>query len=344
MRPLQIDPGRFGSLPCAWRASGRIRTVAVSAAFTATAVLGGPAMAAGLRVAVTIEPQAFFVERIGGPEVQVQVLVGQGQCAETYEPTPKQIARLAEARVFFTIGMPMEETFVPRLRSNFPALEVVDARAGIPVRTFESDRANEADRVRRPTDHEHAGHAHADGGPAEHGHGGGGHAGHLHAGEDPHVWLSPRLAKVLAANVAEGLARVDPAHADDYRARALGLAADLDSLDAELAATLAPVRGRDLLVYHPFYGYLADAYGLRQVSIEIGGFKPGSKYLTQVVKRARADGGKAVFVQEGAATASAETVAREIGARVVTLDPMSRDYVNNLRTMAVRIRDGILGK
>jgi zinc transport system substrate-binding protein len=210
-------------------------------------------------------------------------------------------------------------------------------RAGIPARTFDRDRAGR--------ENPEGGEAHPPSGAHEADHpSAGGHADHMHAGEDPHVWLNPRFARTLAANVAESLTRIDPAHAPEYRARLAVLEAELDSLDAEVAVTLAPVRGRDLVVYHPFYGYLADAYGLRQVTIEVGGFKPGSKYLTQVVERARTDGGKAVFVQEGASTASAETVAREIGARVVTLDPMSRNYLDNLRLMAVRIRDGILGK
>lgn len=292
-----------------------------------TAAISVPGRAAPIDVAVTLEPEAFFVERVGGAEVRIQVLVGPGQCAETYEPTAKQMARLSSSRIYFAIGMPMEETLLPRLRANQPALAVVDIREGIPTRQFEPDLLDpvQENGVAESVDD----HAHHD---------------HLHAGEDPHVWLNPRHAKVMTANVVAAFVRIDPARAAEYQSRAQALLAELDSLDAEVANLLAPVRGRDLLVYHPFYGYLADAYGLRQVPIEVGGFKPGSKYLTRVVERAGRDGGKAVFGQEGAATASAETVAREIGASVVLLDPMSRDYVANLRRMAAKIRDGILGK
>jgi zinc transport system substrate-binding protein len=158
------------------------------------------------------------------------------------------------------------------------------------------------------------------------------------------VWLNPRYAKILAANVAAALERADPDHAAEFRERLAALEAELDALDAEVAETLAPVRGRTLIADHPFYGYLADAYGLRQAAIESGGFKPGSKRLARLAERARAEGVRAVFVQEGAAAASAETVAREIGARVVALDPMSRDYDANLRRMARRILDGLLGR
>jgi zinc transport system substrate-binding protein len=310
-----------------------------------TAAVSLPSRAAPIDVAVTLEPEAFFVERVGGAAVRVQVLVGPGQCAETYEPTPKQMARLSASRVYFAIGMPMEETLLPRLRANQPTLTVVDIRAGIPIRQFERDLLGPAE----GGDAEEAAGDHGRDDSRDHEdrqdlHGHQGHHDHLHAGEDPHVWLNPHHAKVMTTNVAAALARIDPAHAAEYQSRAHALLAELDTLDAEVATLLAPVRGRDLLVYHPFYGYLADAYGLRQVPIEVGGFKPGSKYLTRVVERAQRDGGKAVFGQEGAATASAETVAREIGASVVLLDPMSRDYVANLRLMAAKIRDGILGK
>mgnify|MGYP001111684144 CR=1 FL=1 len=71
--------------------------------------------AAKVRVFVSVIPQAYFVERVGGERVDVEVLVGPGQSPHTYEPTPKQVARLGDARLFFRVGIPLENTLVPKI-------------------------------------------------------------------------------------------------------------------------------------------------------------------------------------------------------------------------------------
>jgi len=385
------------SLASAARMQAARMLAALLLSLACLAAAPGPAPAEPpLSVFVTIEPQAFFVERIGGPRVVVHVLVGGGQCAETYEPTPKQLARLAASRAYFAVGMPMETALLPRIRSGFRSVEVIDTAEGIRRRSFEHDFAPEepvqrdgdasrhdggaaqhdGDASRHDGDashhdgdasHHDEGTAQRDEGTAQHdGHrshqdgdeahqdGDTAHDGstarnspeaahhHDHAGVDPHIWLNPRLARQMSANIAAGLARLDPAHQEEFRARQAALDRELETLDGDLAAILAPVRGRVLLAYHPSYGYLADAYGLRQLAIELEGFKPGSKQLARVVEQARAAATRAIFVQEGSSTDSAEIVAREIGASVVALDPMTRDYLEGMRRLATRVRDGIL--
>jgi zinc transport system substrate-binding protein len=304
------------------------------------------AAAGSVRAFVTIQPQAFFVERIGGDRVRVEVLVGPGQCAETFEATPKQLARMAGARLYFAVGMPMEETLVPRLLGNFPGLVVIDTQEGIARRDLGDDWVPGSDDAGKPGDrspaaqgaldsHDHA--ADADG------HAAGEHA-HAHTGADPHTWLDPALAKVIAQNIARGMVQVDPADSGLFRANLQSLEADLDRVDADVRALLAPARGREMLVYHPYYGYFARAYGLRQAAIEVGGFRPGSKYLAGIIDRARENGIHAIFVQEGVALSAAQTVANEIGGRVIVLDPLSRDYLVNFREMARRVRAGLMGE
>jgi zinc transport system substrate-binding protein len=275
-----------------------------------------------VRVFVTIQPLAFFVDRIGGERVETEVLVGPGQCAETFEATPKQLARMSGARLYFSIGMPMEETLIPRLQGNFPGLQVVDTQEGIGRRDFEEDWSPGQDP-----------------GP-----GTAGEHDHEHEGADPHTWLDPRLAVIIARNVERGLEQADPADSSHFREDLRSLEADLAQVDADVRAILAPAAGREMLVYHPFYGYFARAYGLRQAAIEVGGFRPGSKYMAAIVDRAKAGNNRVIFVQEGVALSAAETVAREIGGRVVTLDPLSRNYLVNLREMARRVRAGLLGE
>ena len=263
------------------------------------------APSAQLSVVVSIPPQAYFVRRVGGDRVSAQALVTPGQSPATYEPSPAQMMALDEADVYFRIGVPFETALMSRIQSAMPSLDVVDTRAGIQLRAM--DGAGEG------------------------------------GTRDPHIWLNPRLVKVQAATIRDSLARHDPEGADQYGANLQALEADLDRLDGEMGATLAPVRGREMLVYHPAFGYLADAYGLRQVAIEVEGKEPTTRELNQIIASARAAGVKALFVQQQFASVGADAVAAEIGATVVRLDPLAEDYMTNMLGMARQIRDGLEG-
>jgi len=268
-------------------------------------------------VFVSILPQAYFVERIAGERFRIEVLVPPGQSAHSLDPTPAQVQALGRARVFFCIGVEFERTLVPKLRQMFPGLEICDTRQGVPLRRMEVAEAHH--------DHEHPAHE----------------AEHEHGGTDPHIWLSPRLVKIQAQTICDGLCRIDPEHAEQYRRNLRGFQADLDELDARLAAALAPIRGKELFVFHPAYGYFAEAYGLRQVAVEIAGKEPSARELAELVQRARAAGAKVIFVQPQFSTRTAEALAEQIGAAVVPLDPLARDYLANVQAMAEAIEKAI---
>ena len=281
---------------------------------------------APVRAFAGILPVAGFVERIGGARVQVGVLIGSGQSPHTFEPTPRAMADLADAAVYFSADLPFEERLLAKITAVNPALKIVHTRAGVALRRMTDDET-EAE--------EHAHHGEA---AREEGHGAHGRA----AGEpDPHFWLAPRSAKVLAAHVAEGLAAVDPAGAAAYRDRLRAVQDDLDRLDADLRQTLAPLKGQAFFVFHPAFGYFGDAYGLRQVSVEIEGKEPGARQLTDLIGEARRLGVRVVFVQPQFSKKSAEAVARAIGGAVVEMDPLARDYAANLRDMAEKVRQAL---
>jgi len=260
-----------------------------------------------LNIAVSIQPQAFLAERVGGQHVAVTALVGEGQSPHAYEPTPKQMARLADAQALLTLGVPFEKQLLPKIRSTFPKLQIIDARAGITLRTLACPHER------------HDGHDHAQG------------------EKDPHVWLDPRNAKVIAANTAAALKALDPAHAADYDANLAALHADLDALDAKIAAALAPVKGQTLLVYHPAFGYFADAYGLRQEPVEVEGKEPTAKQLAKLIDAAKRDGVKVIFVQQQFSAQSASALAEAIGGAVVPIDPLAADILTNLQAMADKV-------
>jgi len=263
-----------------------------------------------LRVVVSIPPQAYLVGRVGGEYVEVQVLVGPGQSPHTFEPTPRQAAGLARAHLYFTIGVPFEERLLEKITASGGGVRVVDTCKGVKLRSMSADELS----------HEE--------GEDE------GGAGRL----DPHTWLSPRLAKVQAANICEGLKAVDPRHAAAYERNLKALQADLDEVDARIAEALAPLKGRKFFVFHPAFGYFADAYGLKQVPVEIEGKSPGPRRLAALIEKARREGVKVIFVQPQFSPRGAQAVAEAIGGVVVPMDPLARDYLKNLEHIAQQIK------
>ncbi len=272
---------------------------------------------------VSILPIAYFVERVGGPNVEVSVLVGPGQDPHTFELTPRLVAKLANARLLYKIGFPFEETIIKKIGSTFKNVEVVDLQQGIKVRTLTDEEA-EAEEA----EHEQ-GHGHRDAQHNEHSH---------EAGEiDQHTWLHPQFAKIQAGTIADTLIRIDPTHKDQYEKNLKDFQADLDAIHEELTRALAPVKGKSFFVFHPAYGYFGDAYGLKQIPVQIGGKEPTARQLGRLVQLAKEDGVRVIFVTPQFSKKSAEALAQAIGGAVVPLDDLAPDYLKNLRDMAMKL-------
>jgi len=278
-------------------------------------------------VFVSILPQAYFLERIGGSYVDVEVLIGAGQSPHSYEPTPKQMAKLATAKAFFSIGVPVEKGVLRKIRQSHKQLIIVETQQGITYRYLAGH------------DHDHGdshGKAHSTEGlvtyaPAT-------------AGQktpDPHIWMAPKLVKIQARNIYEALNRLDPAHKQEYATNLRAFDADLDRVDARISRALAPFKGRKMYVFHPSFGYFANAYGLIQVPIEIEGKEPGARQLAKLIDQAKKDRVKVMFVQPQFSARSAEAVAKAIGGVVVPIDPLARDYLANLDSIAAAVEGGL---
>lgn len=263
-----------------------------------------------IQVFVSIVPQQYFLKRIGGKRVIVRTLVKPGDSPETYEPTPRQMAALSDAKLYFRIGVPFEHSLMPKIKGMMKHLRIVDTRKGIKLRTMKS-------------------HLHQ----VENGiHANGHHAGE--EGMDPHIWLSPQLVKIQARTIADALIEIDPANRSVYEKNLSAFIDDLNALNAKLAKALAPVRGRSFLVFHPAWGYFADAYGLNQEAIEIEGKVPSSKQLVRIIEKAKHEEIKVIFVQPQVTRISADKVAESIGGAVVPIDPLAADYIQNLEKVA----------
>ncbi|HDI59818.1 MAG TPA: cation ABC transporter substrate-binding protein [Desulfobacteraceae bacterium] len=273
------------------------------------AVAGAGATDEPLLVYVSILPQRDFVQRIAGDRVAVEVMVRPGASPATYEPKAQQMAGLSRARIYFAVGVPFEAVWLPRIVAANPAMRLVHTDAGIPKRTMAA--------------HYHGAEAGRD-------------ADHDNRSHDPHVWLSPPLVKIQARAILEALVAVDPDHRERYETNWRNFVARLDALDQRLRQSFARRRGMCFMVFHPAWGYFAEAYGLRQVPIELEGKEPKPAQLRELVEIARCHDIRVIFVQPQFSRRSAELVAREIGARVVDADPLPADWFANMNEVAAK--------
>jgi zinc transport system substrate-binding protein len=274
-----------------------------------------------LVVAVSVGPQADFVQKIGGARVRVVVMIPPGASHVDYSPSPRQVAALSDARLYVKVGHPAfeaERRSIDPFLARSPWIRVVDMSRGM---TFLGGEGAEG--------------WHERGRPGKAG------EDHLQTRGDPHVWVAPDSVRVAARNIAAALAQTDPAHAGEYRANLHAFLAGIDRLDREIRARLGPAAAggaeRKFMVYHPSWGYFAREYGLEQIAIEAEGKEPSAQRLIRLIDRARREKVKVIFVQRGFPRKSAQVIADAIGGRVLTADPQELDWEGNLRRVAAEL-------
>ena len=270
-----------------------------------------------IRIAVSVPPQAYFVERIGGERVEIVTMIPPGYSHVDYPLTPRQIVALSRARLYVAVGHPafeFERARVWPLLPDLPNLKVVDMSRGMNLIEGEGE-----------------------GSGAEHGD----NHGHSHEGGDPHIWVAPDTVAVAVRNIAAALAEIDPVHAAEYRANLQRFETEIGDLDREIHAQLGPDRGEAFMVFHPTWGYFAHEYGLRQVAIEAEGKEPSALRLIQLIDQAKRDRVKVIFVQAGFPRKSAQVIADAVGGRVVVADPQERDWLDNLRRVTRELSEAI---
>ncbi|RLF98517.1 MAG: zinc ABC transporter substrate-binding protein [Candidatus Wolframiiraptor sp.] len=158
---------------------------------------------------------------------------------------------------------------------------------------------------------------------------------------DPHIWLSPRNVEIMVGHVYEGLVQVDPANEKYYRENLEAYLQELDVLNREIEALFSNVTNRIFIAYHPSWGYFARDYNLTQIPIEKEGKEPTAASIAALIEQAKRLNVKVVVVSPQFNVKSAEVVAEEIGGKIVLADPLAEDYVNNLRSVALRLSEAM---
>lgn len=151
---------------------------------------------------------------------------------------------------------------------------------------------------------------------------------------DPHLWTSPDNMTLIAGNVCDALCCIDSANAMGYRARLSALCEKIAATDSYIAERLDTLAGNSFVVFHPSLTYFARLYGLHQLSIEQEGKEPSALHIKSVIDEAKRRGVALVLVQSGFDSKNAVTIANEIGARVVYINPLSYEWHTELRKMA----------
>ncbi len=248
-------------------------------------------------VAVTIPPEQEFVERVGGDHVRVVLLVPQGADPHTYEPTPGVLADVAAADMYAAVGsgIEFELAWKDKIASLNPDMLVVDCSRGIDLISAVEDGEE---------------------------------------GTDPHIWVSPKNAKVMVENIRQGLIEVDPENAETYSRNAEAYQEELDALDTEIAGALAESGVKKVMVYHSSWAYLARDYGFEEVPIESEGKEPSPQRIEDLITQAKEEQIRVIFASPEHSTRSAEVIADEIGGTVVLVSPLEKDFLENMRGVA----------
>ena len=252
-------------------------------------------------ITVTIEPLRYFTEAIAGEHFKVVSMVPKGSSPESYDPTPQQLVALGNSQAYLRIGyIGFEQAWMKKLEANHPNMKVYDTSQGIDLIRSE-------------------GHWHGD---------------HFHeGGVEPHIWNSTRNASMMADNIYKALCELDSTHQEEYKHR-------LDSLKKTIARTDENVKAilknasTSFLIYHPALSYFARDYGLKQISIEEGGKEPSPAHLKELIELCKREKIRVIFVQQEFDQRNAQLIADELGIKVVSINPLSYDWEEEMENAA----------
>lgn len=248
-------------------------------------------------VFVTIEPLRYLTEQIAGPEWVVRTMVPSGTSPETYDPTPAQLVQLSNARAYISVGyLGFEQQWLDNLKENAPHVSFFSSGEGVVL--LEGH------------------HHHHDGDDEE----------EEEEGIDPHIWTSPRNFLLMAKNVCNMFSRMDGAHANEYMERFLALESSINHTDSIIRQQCAQHVQLAFVIYHPSLTYFAKDYNLQQISIEEGGKEPSPAQMKHLVEQCRENDVHTIFIQSEFNTQNAETLAKEIDGKMVSINPLSYDW------------------
>lgn len=266
-----------------------------------------------ISVTVSIPPQQRLIESIAGDRVKVNCLMTADANPESFDPAMNSMIDLRKSDIYFPMGtLDFERTLLDRIGDGSP--EIVNMSEGV--------------------DYLYGTHAH-------HHHDGDDHDGHEHhEAPDPHVWSSLRNMRVMAGNVADALIEIDNKNAEYYKSNLKKLTARIDSLDAVTTASLDTVKVKKFIVWHPSLSYFANDYGLKQITVGSHGKELSVKELVERIREAADTDSQCVFFfQKEFDSQSAAEINRQLGAKMVIINPMNPDWESEIMNLTDALRN-----
>lgn len=243
---------------------------------------------------VTIAPIKHIVEQITCGDFSISVLVPQGASPETFEPTPKQVADLNDAKLVFSTGL-----------IEFERSLLEQANKGNNIVNLSQD----IELIEG-----HCSHAH--------------HHGHHHS-IDPHIWTSPRRVKQMAQNAYNAIMELYP-DSVKYTVAYNDLCQRLDALDAQCEQMITQSNTEAFVIYHPALTYYAQDYNIEQIAIEHEGKEPSAKHIATIIDRSRNLGVKNILYQSEFPKSVVEVIANDIGVKAVEISPLEENIEKNI--------------
>ena len=288
----------------------------------------------GLKVYASVYPMYDFAKKIAGDKLDVEMVMPQGTEPHGWEPDTKTIKNLENADLFIYNGAGLEDWTDKVIDSlSNKNLKVVEASEGVELIKSSHDHEDE--------DHDHEGaeenHNHE---ASENNHNHEAHEedheheGHHHGPMDPHVWISPKNAKIEMENIKNALAELDKENADYYESNYQKYAKMLDELDAKYSEKLSALPNKTIVVSHEAYGYLCKDYGLNQLGIKgvNAETEPDAKKMAEIINYVKENKITTIFTEELIDPKVSKIIADETGCLVKVLSPiegLSEEQIKN---------------
>ncbi|GIU00005.1 cation ABC transporter substrate-binding protein [Sulfurovum sp. TSL6] len=264
-----------------------------------------------INAVVSILPVQTFVKAIGGDKVDVSLMVQPGNSPHTYEPKPSQMVEISKADLYFAIDVEFEDVWLPKFQNLNPQMQVIDLADNI--KKIEMHK-HQCDEEEHHSEHEEK---------------------HDHEGEDPHIWTAPANVKSIAQNIYNALKKEDPENKNYYKKNLDLFVASIDETDRQIIHLLSSLEDtRKFMVFHPSWGYFAQAYNLEQIAVEVEGKEPKPKELIHLLKEAKEEKVKAIFTQPEFSDTVAQIIAKELQIPVVKVSPLAPNWSENLISIA----------
>lgn len=248
-------------------------------------------------IVVTVGPEMEFVKAVGGNNVYVTLMVPPGADPHTYEPLPDQLKYVTNSKMYIEVGTPIEFelNYMDKMKEINPTMLVVNSSKGISL-------------IPNTAEHEN--------------------------NSDPHVWVSPKNAKIMVENIYQGIIKLDPDNIAYYTKNKDNYLKQLDELNNNITDSLKNKENSQIIVYHPSWAYFCRDYNLIQIPIETGGKEPTSQIIASTIILAKKNNIKVIFVEPQYSSKSADVIASEINGKVVKIDDLAENYITNLNNVA----------